>query len=193
VEYVQKRGINQVRLAAQPNPSAFDLVFNNSGVSEYRAVEFSIDRPIRTNLHILGSYTYSSAKARPSLSIDFPDPSIETLGKLPVAWDTPHRLVGWGYFPLPSHMLVSFSVEARSGFPYSLVDDLNRIVGAYNGHSMPTYFVTNAAIEKELPIPFGNGKRVAFRIGTTNLFNRFNPRFVDANVDSTTRGMFSDS
>jgi outer membrane receptor protein involved in Fe transport len=193
VEYVQKRGINQVRLAAQPNPAGFDLVYNNSGVSEYRAVEIGIDRPIRTNLHILGSYTYSIAKARPSLSIDFPDPSIETLGKLPVAWNTPHRFVGWGYFPLPSHMLVSFSIEARSGFPYTLIDDLNRTVNGYNNHSLPMYFVTNAGIEKELPIPFGNGKRVAFRIGATNLFNRFNPRFVDSNVNSPSFGMFSDS
>jgi outer membrane receptor for ferrienterochelin and colicin len=193
VEYVQKNGANQVRLAAEPNPAGFDMVYNNSGVSEYRAVEIGIDRPIRTNLHILGSYTYSTAKARPSLSIDFPDPSIETLGKLPVAWNTPHRFVGWGYFPLPSHMLVSFSIEARSGFPYTVIDDLNRTVNGYNNHSMPMYFVTNAGIEKELPIPFGNGKRVAFRIGATNLFNRYNPRFVDSNVNSPTFGMFSDS
>jgi outer membrane receptor protein involved in Fe transport len=193
VEYIQKHGTNQVRLAAEPNANGFDTVYNNSGDSEYRAIEVGIDRPIRTNLHILGSYTYSTTKARPSLSIDFPDPSIEALGKLPVAWDTPHRFVGWGYFPLPSHFLVSFSVEARSGFPYTLIDDLNRTVGGYNNHTMPMYFVTNAGVEKELPIPFGNGKRVAFRIGATNLFNRFNPRFVDANVDSTTRGMFSDS
>ncbi len=193
VEYVQKRGANQVRLAAETNPTGFDLVYNNSGVSDYRAVEFSIDRPIRTNLHILGSYTYSMATARPSLSIDFPDPSIEAFGKLPVAWNTPHRFVGWGYFPLPSQMLVSFAVEARSGFPYTLVDDLNRTVGGYNSHVMPMYFETDAGIEKELPIPFANGKRVAFRIGATNLFNRFNPRFVDSNVNSPTKNMFSDS
>ena len=84
-------------------------------------------------------------------------------------------------------------MEARSGFPYTLVDDLNRTVGGYNSHVMPMYFETNAGIEKELPIPFGNGKRVAFRIGATNLFNRFNPRFVDSNVNSPTTNMFSDS
>jgi hypothetical protein len=74
-----------------------------------------------------------------------------------------------------------------------VIDDLNRTVNGYNNHSMPMYFVTNAGIEKELPIPFGNGKRVAFRIGATNLFNRYNPRFVDSNVNSPTFGMFSDS
>ncbi|HLH31810.1 MAG TPA: TonB-dependent receptor, partial [Terriglobia bacterium] len=193
IAYIQKNGYDQVRLAAQPNANGFDLVFNNSGMADYRAVEFSIDRPIRTNLHILGSYTYSNAQERPSVSIDFPDPSVEALGKVPVDWNTRHRFVGWGYFPLPKQMTVSFSVEARSGFPYTSVNDLNQIVGAYNAQTLPVYFVTNAGIEKELTIPFANGKRVAFRIGATNLFNRFNPRFIDTNVNSPTYGMLADS
>jgi hypothetical protein len=92
--------------------------------------------------------------------------------------------VGWGYFPLPSGLSASFTVEARSGFPFAALDDLNRIVGAYNSHQMPAYFVTNASVEKQLPIPMGKGKRMAFRVGVTNLFNRFNPRFVNPNVNS---------
>jgi outer membrane receptor protein involved in Fe transport len=193
IQYIQKDGVNQVRLAAQPTSDGFNMVFDNSGASTYRAMEITVDRPIRTNLHFLGSYTYSNAKERPSLSIDFPDPAIENFGKLPVAWNTPHRFVGWGYFPLPTHLMVSFSVEARSGFPYTKLDDLNRVVGTYNGQTMPMYFVTNAGVEKELPIPFGNGKRVAVRVGITNLFNRFNPRFIDTNVNSPTFGTLSDS
>lgn len=193
LDYIQKSGTNQVRLAALPAATGFNMVFNNSGASEYRAVEIGLDRPIRTNLHILGSYTYSNAKERPSLSFDFPDPAVENFGQAPVAWNTRHRFVGWGYFPLPSNFMVSFAVEARSGFPFTTIDDLNRVVGGYNAQSMPAYFVTNAGIEKEIPIPLSNGKRIAFRIGATNLFNRFNPRFIDANVNSPTFLSMSDS
>ena len=193
IDYIQKNGRDQIRLAAQPNPNGFDMVFNNSGRSDYHAVKISVDRPIRTNLRFLGSYIYSNAKARPSLALDFPDPAVELVPEVPVDWNTPHRFVGWGYFPLPTNLSASFSVEARSGFPFTMVDDLNRIVGAYNQRKMPMHFVTNASIEKEIPIPFGNGKRMAFRIGVTNLFNRFNPRFVDTNVNSPYRMQFSDS
>jgi outer membrane receptor protein involved in Fe transport len=112
---------------------------------------------------------------------------------VPVGWDTPHRFVGWGYFPLPKGFSSSFSVEARSGFPYTRLNDLNQIVGAYNNDRMPAYFVTNASIEKEVPIPGGNGKRVAVRVGVTNLFNRFNPRFIDTNVNSPNPLALSDS
>src|SRR5439155_26450745 len=66
INYIQKKGRDQVRVAAQTNPNGFDMIFNNSGTSDYRAVEFSLDRPIRTNLRFLASYVYSNAKARPS-------------------------------------------------------------------------------------------------------------------------------
>ena len=57
--------------------------------------------------------------------------------------------------------------------------------------SPPVYFVTNFNAEKEIPIPFG--KKIAFRAGVTNLFNRFNPRYVDANVNSPHFMTFSES
>jgi len=193
IDYIQKKGRDQIRVAAQTNPNGFDMIFNNSGTSDYRAVEFSLDRPIRTNLRFLASYVYSNAKARPSLALDFPDPAVETMPEAPVEWNTPHRFVGWGYFPLPSNIRASFSVEARSGFPFTSVDNLNHVAGVYNSRTMPAYFVTNANVEKEIPIPFGSGKRVALRIGVTNLFNHFNPRFVDANVNSPYFLHFSDS
>ena len=193
IDYIQKRGRDQARFAALPSANGFDLEYNNSGRSRYRAVEFTLDRPIRTNLRILASYIYSTAKARPPMSLDFPDAAVETVPLVPVEWNTPHRFVAWGYFPLPAELSASFSVEARSGFPFSAIDDLNRIAGGYNDHSMPAHFVTNASVEKEIPIPFNRNKRVAFRVGVTNLFNRFNPRFVDANVNSPYFMTFSDS
>jgi outer membrane receptor protein involved in Fe transport len=193
VEYIQKNGRDQTRLAALNTREGFDMVFNNSGKSDYRAIEFTIDRPIRTDLRILASYTYSNAKARPSMSLDFPDPVVEFIPEVPVEWNTPHRFVSWGYFPLPSHLSASFSAEARSGFPFTEIDDLNHIVSGYDSHRMPAFFTTNASLEKQIPIPFGNGKRVALRVGVTNLFNHFNPRFVDANINSPNFMRFSDS
>ena len=191
IDYIQKKGRNQSRLAALPNPNGFDMVFNNSGTSHYNAIELTIDRPIRTNLRILGSYTYSEAKDRPSLSLDFPDPAVESLSEEPLDWNPRHRFVSWGYFPIFADMNASYSLEAHSGMRYTTIDSLNRIVGGYNARSMPVFFVTNVSVEKELPIPFN--KRIAVRLGVTNLFNRFNPRFVDANVSSPYFGAFTDS
>jgi outer membrane receptor protein involved in Fe transport len=191
INYIQKKGWDQVRVAALTRPDGFDLMFNNSGRSSYRAAEFTFDRPIRTNLRFLASYIYSDAKARPSLSLDFPDPDLEQISVALTDWNTRHRFVSWGYFPVPWKMNGSFSIEARTGFPYSAVDVLNDVVGGYNSRTMPTHFVTNVSAEKEIPIPFK--RRVALRVGVTNLFNRFNPRFVDTNTNSPNFMTFSDS
>src|SRR5207253_6811970 len=127
VEFIQKNGLDETRLAARTTPEGFDLIYNNSGKSNYRAVEFSLDRPIRTDLRFLASYIYSNARARPSLSLDFPDPAVEFVPEAPVAWNTSHRFVSWGYFPLHSHLSGSFSVEARSWCPFTAIDDLNHV------------------------------------------------------------------
>src|SRR5262249_103100 len=130
---------------------------------------------------------------RPSLSLDFPDPAVEYIREAPVDWNSTHRFLAWGYFPLPSHLYGSFSVEARSGFPYTTVDDLNHGIGVYNSNKIPAVVAVNASLEKELVIRLGNGKRVAFRLGVTNLFNHFNPRTVDPNIDSPNFLRFTDS
>jgi outer membrane receptor for ferrienterochelin and colicin len=191
VNFTEKRGHEQVRLAAIQSNDTFDLVFNNSGKSKYDAIELSLDRPIRTNLRVLASYTYSQSMARPSLSVDFPDPALELIDHAVVEWNTPHRFVSWGYFPFFFNSSASFAMEVRSGFPFSPQDDLQRIVAGYNSMRYPAFFVTNFSVEKEVPVVFG--KRVAVRVGVTNLLNRFNPRFVDPNVNSPTFLRFSDS
>jgi outer membrane receptor protein involved in Fe transport len=193
INYIQKTGRDQLRLAAETTESGFDLIFNNSGKSDYHAIEVTLDRPIRTNLRFLASYVYSNAKDRPGLGLDLPDPAIEGVPESAAGWNTPHRFVGWGYFPMPSGFSASFSVETRSGFPFTVVDNLNHIVGDYNGRHLPTYFVTNASVEKQIPMPLGKGKRVALRVSVTNLFNQFNPRSVDANVNSPFFLALSDS
>ena len=191
INYIQKRGKHQTRLAALPTAGNFDLIFNSSGKSSYDAVELSVDRPIRTNLRVLASYTYSQAKSRPTLTMDFPDPSVELIDNALVDWNSRHRFLTWGYFPFFMRSAASYAIEARSGFPFSPIDQLGRMAGSYNGLSMPTFFVTNFSLERE--IPFLLGKRVAIRIGATNLFNRFNPRSVDPNVNSPTFLRLSDS
>jgi outer membrane receptor protein involved in Fe transport len=191
IDYVQKIGRRQVRLAARPNPNGFDMVFDNSGQSHFKSVAFTLDRPIRTNLRILASYTYSISTARPSLAIDFPDPSVEGVPEAPAEWNNRHRFVTWGYFPLPAAFNASFSIEARSGFPFTPINEFYRIVDGYNNREMPGYFVTNFTVEKEIPIPFK--RRIAFRVGATNLFNRFNPRVVDPNINSPFAFQASDS
>lgn len=191
VNFIQKRGKHQTRLGAMPAGNGFDLQFNSSGKATYDAIELSVDRPIRTNLRVLSSYIFSQAKGRPSLSIDFPDVQLEQVELSVQDWNSRHRFVTWGYFPFVWKMAASYAVEVRSGFPFSAINQFGHLAGPYNRLAMPAFFSTNFSLEKEIPIIFG--KRMAVRLGVTNMFNRFNPRYVDANVNSPTFMRFSDS
>jgi outer membrane receptor protein involved in Fe transport len=191
INLIEKRGKHQTRLGSVPTTSGFNLEFNNSGLSEYQAIEVSVDRPIRSNFHILGSYIYSHSKSRPTLSIDFPDAAIDQIRLAPDNWDAPHRFLSWGYFPLFWKSQAGYSVEARTGFPFSPVDQFGHLAGTFDGYRLPTVFLTNLSVEKELPIMFG--KHIALQLGVTNMLNRFNPRYVDANVNSPTFLRYSDS
>ena len=189
--YVEKRGRRQVRVAAGPVGDGFGLEVNNSGRSIYRALEMTIDRPIRSDLRFLASYTYSRSERRPSVSFDFPDPTLESVAMAPANWDTPHRFVSWGYFPMLFQTQGAFTLEARSGFPFTITDALQRKLGIYNAERLPAFFVINFNVERE--IPFLGGRRLGVRIGVTNLLDRFNPRFVDSVQTSPTFMKFSDS
>ena len=189
--YVEKRGRRQVRVAAPAAGDGFGLEVNNSGRSLYRALEMTLDRPIRSNLRFLASYTYSRSEGRPSVSFDFPDPALEDVTLAPTNWDAPHRFVSWGYFPMILQTQGGFTIEARSGFPFTITDALQRSVGSYNAERLPTFFVVNFNVEREIPFP--GGRRLAVRIGVTNLLDRFNPRFVDSVQTSPTFMKFSDA
>jgi hypothetical protein len=191
INVVQKRGRDQIRLGSITHESGFDLSVDNSGKSRYNALEFSLDRPIRTNLRFIASYIYSRNTARPSLSLDFPDPSLEAVNAAPTDWDSPHRFVSWAYFPFFWKTNASYAIEARSGFPFTVIDDLHRTIGDYNGHRLPAFFTAKFSIEKEVPVIFG--QRMAVRIGVTNMLNRFNPGFVNANLNSPDFMQFSGS
>ena len=191
INVIQKRGYDQVRVGAVPRPQGFDLIVNNSGTSMYRAIEFSLDRPIRTDLRILASYVFSKTNGRPTISLEFPDPTIEPILEAPMNWDSRHRFLSWGYFPFFLKSSASYSIEARSGFPFTAINKRTLIAGSYNGERFPMHFVTNFSLEKEIPFLFG--KRLGVRVGVLNLLNRFSPRFVDTNVNSPTFMEFSDS
>jgi hypothetical protein len=100
----------------------------------------------------------------------------------PSDWDTPHRFTGWTMFPFLKQSRAGVVVEARSGFPFSIYDDVSGIIGDRNSLRFPTYFTLGVSLEREFP--FTRKYRVSVRLSGFNLTNHFNPNFIDSNVRS---------
>jgi len=75
----------------------------------------------------------------------------------------------------------AYSIDWRDGFPFSLVNQEQQLVGAPNSQRFPVYFTLDTHLERRFNL---FGYYLALRGGVNNLTNRKNPTVVNNNVDS---------
>jgi hypothetical protein len=165
----------------------------NQRSDRYDALELSARRTFAGRYEWVGSYTYSRARSNAVVDYSLENPVFSHQGPGPLSWDTPHRLLTWGWAPVPSgagprfvrfllrDLSVNYLVEARSGFPFSVVDEENFLVGRPNQRRLPEYFNVNLHFEKRFHFLHWMW---AWRFGLNNLTNHGNPNVVNNNIDS---------
>jgi hypothetical protein len=154
------------------------LAVTNTGASRYNSFDISTETAWN-NIRFSVSYTRSSAKQ--SLRID---PFVLNIREnvyevAPSDWDTPQRFTGWAMFPFLKKSRAGLVMEAHSGFPFSIRDDVSGIIGERNSRRFPTYFSLGFSLERELP--FTKKYHLGVRLSGFNVTNHFNPTFVDSN------------
>ena len=107
----------------------------------------------------------------------------------PLAWDAPNRFLTWGW--TPTHMWkiqFSYLFEYRTGYPYSIVNLEQQLVGPPNSSRFPDYKNLNLALEKKFAF---RGYLWAARIEMVNAVNWQNPNVIANNVDAPNFGQLS--
>jgi hypothetical protein len=128
------------------------------------------------------NYTRSRALSNAviDISIDQPLQVLENFGRL--AWDTPNRLVSWGYLPgWGRNWAVAYLLDVRSGFPFSVQRSTGELVGPVNSHRFPTNFGLNLHLERRFKL---KRYRFAVRAGVNNVTNSKNATGVNNVEDS---------
>jgi len=103
----------------------------------------------------------------------------------PYPWDTPNRFLSWGYLPFFSlpilHKLeLAYSMETRTGFPFTEVSEPQQIIGKPGAQRFPGYFSLNLQLEKKFHLL---GYYLALRGGFDNITGRCNPFVVNSVID----------
>ncbi|MEW5978029.1 MAG: TonB-dependent receptor [Acidobacteriota bacterium] len=130
----------------------------------------------------LFSYTRSRALSSAVLDFGVENPFLIHDNVGPMPWDSPHRVLSWGYLPtFWPKWAVSYLLEARSGFPFSIQDQDGGLVGSVNSHRFPSFFELDVHFERSFVF---RGQRLAFRFGANNLTNHSNPNVVINVIDS---------
>jgi hypothetical protein len=90
----------------------------------------------------------------------------------PLAWDAPNRFVSWAYLPTKwRNWSIAYSMEARTGLPYSVVNDAGEVLGVQS-QRLPFFFALNLYPEWKFRLL---GERWALRLGINNITNHENP------------------
>ncbi|HJP92994.1 MAG TPA: carboxypeptidase regulatory-like domain-containing protein [Pyrinomonadaceae bacterium] len=176
-EFLQKRGKNI--LAYFEANSGFELL--NDRQDRYDAFQLTLRRAFKRNYAVLAAYTRSRAHSNAVLENNIDDPVFGPQAGGPLPWDAPNHFISWGWMPLVKKFDFVYSLDWRSGFPFSAVDQQQRLVGDLNSRRFPDYFTLNTHLERRFTL---FSYILALRAGFNNVTNRQNPTVVNNNIDS---------
>jgi hypothetical protein len=185
LRFLQKRGTNGWiyinRGAAQGDPFSGRFELANERRDHYDALELTARRTFKGNHVVFASYTRSAARSTAVLNFSLDGPLFSPQAGGPLPWDSPNRLNSWGWLPLPWKCTLAYWLDWRDGFPFSLLNADQQLVGLPGSHRYPTYFSLNVHLERRFRVL---GFEWALRGGFDNITNHENPFAVDNNVDS---------
>jgi TonB dependent receptor-like, beta-barrel/Carboxypeptidase regulatory-like domain len=182
-EFLQKRGHDVFAFFNRSQLGQGDVGFqlSNDGQDRYDALQITLRRAFKGNYAILAAYTRSRARSNAVLDPRIDNPVFGQQAGGPLPWDAPNHLISWGWMPLIKKFDFAYSLDWRSGFPFSVVNEQQRLVGDLNSHRFPAYFVLNTHLERRFSL---FSYHLALRAGFNNVTNRQNPTVVNNNVDS---------
>ena len=173
----------------QPSQPGGTFLLEDTRKDRYRSATVSARHVFSESMEIYGAYTRSIAHSNEVLNPALGSIFYAAQQSAPVAWDAPNRFLSWGW--APTHIWgiqFSYFFEYRTGFPYSVINLQQQLVGPPNSARFPVYSSLNLGIEKK----FGfRGYLWGVRVEAVNAFNRQNPDTVVNNINAPNFRTFS--
>ena len=181
-------GLTYLNLSA--NPFAGDYLLGNRRRDRYRSLLFSAHHRLRNDHEVMVSYQHATAHSNAVLDFTLDNPFFSPQQGGPLAWDTPHRLLSWGWLPVPRTRRwdLAYVLDWHTGIPFSVVSAEQQVVGAANSYRFPSFFSLDLFAEYR----FGAiGRNWALRGGFENITAHRNPGIVFNNAGSSNFLSFS--
>jgi hypothetical protein len=195
VAYQQRHTFDDFVLTPFTNVgNASSLSLANRGQDFYR--EFQITGRYQIHRQTL-NVSYVRSRASGDLN-DFnqffgnnPQAVIEPDASGRLSFDAPNRFLTWGEIAGPWKMTLMPIFDLHTGFPYSVENQLREFIGPRNDQRFPRFESFDLQVLKDVRLPFkGREHKAKVGFGVFNVFNRFNPRDVQNDLDSSRFGEF---
>jgi hypothetical protein len=194
--FTQKRTSNVLTFANESGTTVpgGDYLLTNARQDRYESEEADARKNFANGYTLYVSYTHSSARTNAALDY-LPTPS--PLGPQqsgPLAWDTPNRVISWGWLPIPFWKLRNrwdfvYLIDGRTGFPFTAVNAADQVAGAAGAYRFPALVDLSPGLEWKFHF---RGQYWGLRGVMENATNAGNFLVVNNNINSPQFGMFSE-
>ncbi len=189
VEYLDRRGNNGFIYLPQPAAAGLTggaFVMSNTRQDHSHSLQFIARHTFRKAYPLMVSYTHSRSVSNAVLTYSLDSLSYGLEGPGPYPWDAPNRVLLWGMAPLPSLPLIhkldfAYSLDYRTGYPFSLLNQEQQFLQPLNNMRFPRFFSFSPYIEKRFTLRRYN---FALRGGFDNVTSSRNPTAVNNNINS---------
>jgi len=189
LDFLQRRGTHGLTYVNQSPVATTGLFLLSSTQNQtYDSMQVSAHKHFAATHELFLSYTHSAARSNAVVDFSLGNPIFAQQAGGPLPWDTPNRMISWGWVPVFKKFDFAYSLEWRTGFPFSIVNQQQQIVGLPDRTRFPDYFALNVHLEHRFRL---SGHEWAVRVGFNNVTARKNPFGVDNNIDSPTFLTFS--
>lgn len=188
---------NEFAYVNQSSPAGLsgNYLLTNSRRDHDNLAEIDARRTFARGYTLFAAYTHSSAHT--NAAIDYV-PTVSMLGPQqcgPLAWDTPNRLLSWGWLPVLAPGFKRrwdfvYTLDWHSGFPYTSVNANQQVVGEAGSQRFPNYLSFSPGLEWRFHF---RGSYFGLRGVIENITDNRNPLVVNNVVDSPQYGTFSES
>lgn len=168
--------------------TAGTLALSNHGGSFYREIQITTRYKIRratVNASYVRSKAYGNLNDFNQFFGNDPVAIIEPdeRGRLP--FDAPNRFLAWGDWVAPFKLTLLPVLDIHTGFPWSKINQQRDFVGLRDSQRYPRFTSFDLQVTRPVKLPIPH-ERLKTRIGFSvfNLFNHFNPRDVQNDIDS---------
>lgn len=194
--YIHKVVEHEFTYANQSGPAALagNYVLTNQRQDHDDLEEVEARHTFSSDATLFGAYTHSTAHTNAAIQYF---PTISFLGAQqpgPLAWDTPNRVLSWGWLPVPLPWFRKrwdfvYTVDWHTGLPFTAMDANHEVVGAANAQRFPTFKSYSPGLEWRFHF---HGLYLGLRGVMENATNSGNFLVVNNDVDSPQYRTFSE-
>ncbi len=193
--YLEKQTSNVFTFAlTRPAAQAGTYLLTNNRLDRYRSEEIDLRKSFADGSMVYGSYTHSSTRTNAALNY-LPTPTpLGTQQSGPLAWDTPNRVISWGWMPvilpkLKRNWNLVYLLDWHNGYPFTALNAAQQIVGTAGAERFPDYLNFSPGLEWKFHF---HGQYWGLRGVMENATDSRNPAVVNNVVDSPSYGTFSE-